>query len=43
MAAKILKKPLNVNLEIEVNPITTIAPDMGYDEFHRHIFDMYKN
>ncbi len=43
MAAKILKKPLNVNLEIEVNPIKTIAPDMGYDEFHRHIFDMYKN
>lgn len=42
MAAKILNKPLNVNLEIKVNPITTIAPNMGYDEFHRYVFSLYK-
>jgi hypothetical protein len=42
MAAKILKKPLNINLEIKVNPIKTIAPHMGYDEFHRYIFNLYK-
>ena len=41
VAAKILKKPLNVNLEIKVNPITTIAPDMGYDEFHRYIYNRF--
>ena len=42
MAAKILNKPLNINLEIKVNPIKTIAPHMGYDEFHRYIFNLYK-
>jgi len=42
MAAKILKKPLNINLEIKVNPIKTIAPHIGYDEFHRYIFNLYK-
>ena len=42
MAAKILNKPLNINLEIKVNPIKTIAPNMGYDEFHRYIFNLYK-
>lgn len=42
MAAKILNKPLNINLEIKINPIKTIAPNMGYDEFHRYIFNLYK-
>lgn len=42
MAAKILNKPLNVNLKIKVNPIKTIAPNMGYDEFHRYIFKSFK-
>jgi len=42
MAAKILNKPLNVNLEIKVNPIKTIAPNMGYDDFHRYIFKSFK-
>ena len=42
MAAKLLDKPLNVNLEINVNPIQTMAHDMGYDEFHRYIFNLYK-
>lgn len=40
-AAKILNKPLNVNLEIKVNPIKTIASNMSYDEFHRYIFKLY--
>jgi hypothetical protein len=43
MAAKILNKPLNVNLDIEVNPIKIIAPNMGYDEFHRYIFKSFKS
>ena len=43
VAAKILNKPLNVNLEIKVNPIKVIAPTMGYDDFHRYIFNLYKN
>ena len=43
MAAKILNKPLNVNLEMKINPIKTIAPNMGYDEFHRFIFKSLKN
>jgi len=38
LAAKILNKQLNVNLEIKLNPIKVIAPTMGYDEFHRYIF-----
>lgn len=42
MAAKILNKPLKVNLDIKVNPITILAPNMGYDEFHRYIFNLYK-
>lgn len=43
MAAKILNKPLNVNLKIKVNPIKTIAPNMGYDEFHRCVFKLFKS
>lgn len=42
-AAKTLKRPLNVNLEIKINPIKEIAPNLSYDEFHRHIFDLYGN
>ena len=42
VAAKILNKLLNVNLEIKVNPIKVIAPNMGYDEFHRYIFNLYR-
>lgn len=37
-AAKILDKPLNVNLEIKINPITKLAPGLGYDDFHRCVF-----
>ena len=43
MASKILNKNLNVNLEIKVNPITTINPNLGYDDFHRYIFKIFKN
>lgn len=42
-AAKILKKPLNVNLEIKVNPIVKMAPELGYDDFHRCVFAQVKN
>jgi hypothetical protein len=41
-AAKILKKMLNVNLEIKNNPITELAPKLSYDEFHRCIFNKVK-
>jgi len=37
-AAKILNKPLNVNLEIKSNPLKKLAPDVGYDDFHRNIW-----
>jgi hypothetical protein len=37
-----LAKDNNVNLEIKVNPIKTIAPNMGYDDFHRYIFKSFK-
>jgi len=39
MAAKILGKPLNMNLEIRTSPIMTIAPNMSYDDFHRYVFN----
>lgn len=39
VAAKILNKPLNVNLEIKTNPITIIAPKLGYDDVMRCIFN----
>lgn len=41
MAAKILKKPLKVNLEIKVNPITKLS-NLGYDDFHRCLFKTIK-
>lgn len=37
-AAKILKKPLNVNLSIEMNPIKVLAPNLGYDEFNCMVY-----
>lgn len=40
-AAKILNKPLNVSVKIEVNPITTISKDLGYDELHRLLYDRF--
>lgn len=43
VAAKILKKPLKVNLEIKSNPIKYLAPDLGYDDFHRCIFEQVKD
>jgi hypothetical protein len=42
-AAKILGKPLNVNLEIKMNPIIKLAPDLEYDDFHRCVFQQVKN
>jgi len=41
-AAKILNKPLNVNLEIKTNPIVKLAPSLSYDDFHRCIFNQIK-
>jgi hypothetical protein len=40
-AAKILNKPLRVNLEIKANPISKLS-ELGYDEFHRDFFDRNK-
>jgi hypothetical protein len=41
-AAMILKKPLNVNLEIHQNPILSLGiPD--YDQYHRCVFNKIKN
>lgn len=43
-AAKILGKNLNVNLEINMNPIKKISPtNYDYDNFHRCIFMQVKN
>lgn len=42
-AAKILNKPLNVNLEIKMNPIKKLAPKLSYDDFHRCLFNQIKN
>ena len=42
MAAKILNKPLNIELEIKINPIKTISTNLGYDELHRYIFKKFK-
>ena len=41
-AAKILSKPLNVNLEIKANPIIPLS-NSGYDQFHRETFDKTKS
>ena len=42
-AAKILKQPLNINLDIRMNPIITLTPKLGYDDFHRCLFKQIKN
>ena len=41
-AAKILRKSLNVNLEIKMNPIIKLTPNLDYDRFHRAAFTIYK-
>ena len=41
-AAKILKKPLNVNLEIKQNPILSLSSNLSYDDFHRCAFSIFK-
>jgi len=41
-AAKILGKPLNVELEMKVNPIEKLTPGIGYDNFHRCLFKQVK-
>lgn len=42
-AAATLKQPLNVNLEIKDNPIKKLGGGMGYDEFHKCVFNQVKN
>lgn len=42
-AAKILNRPLNINLEIKANPITKLGGNLGYDEFHRCIWKQVHN
>ena len=42
-AAKVLNKPLNVELTIKVNPIITLGQGLSYDNFHRCIFNQVKN
>ena len=41
VAAKTLKKPLNVKLEIRNNPFKLLKTD--YDSFHKMFFEKYKN
>jgi hypothetical protein len=43
VAAKILKKNLNVNLEIKTNPIIKLTKGLGYDDFTRCAFNQIKN
>jgi len=42
LAAKILDKKLNINLEINSNPIKELS-DLSYDGYHRCIFNQIKN
>jgi hypothetical protein len=42
-AAKILNKALNVKLEIKDNPIKLMGKGMGYDNFHKCIFNRVHN
>jgi len=42
-AARILNKPLNINLEIKANPILKLGNGLGYDEFHRCIWKQAHN
>ena len=38
-AAKILGKPLNVNLEIKVNPFKVLGLGLSYDNYHRCLYN----
>lgn len=38
-AAKILGKPLNVELEIKVNPFKVIGKGLSYDDYHRCLYN----
>lgn len=43
-AAKTLNKPLNVSLTIKQNPIIKLTGNkMGYDDYHRCLFNQVKN
>lgn len=42
MAAKILKKPLKVNLTINDQPGKKLFKGLGYDEYNRQVFDLIK-
>lgn len=42
-AAKVLKKPLKINLEIKDNPIKKLSQNLSYDDFHRCIFRQVEN
>lgn len=42
-AAKILNKPLNINLTIKNNPIIILGSNLSYDDFHRCIFNQINN
>jgi hypothetical protein len=42
-AAKILKRPLNINLEIKQNPILSLSNNLSYDDFHRCAFKSFKD
>ena len=42
-AAQILNQPLNIQLEINSNPIVKLAPNLSYDDFHRVAFERIKN
>ena len=37
-AAKILGKPLNVDLDIVMNPIKVLSKGLGYDDYHRCLY-----
>jgi hypothetical protein len=37
-AAKVLNKPLKINLEIKANPVIKLGGDLGYDNYHRCIW-----
>jgi hypothetical protein len=41
-AAKMLNKPLNVNLQIKQNPIVKLS-NLSYDDFHRCLFKQVKS
>tara|TARA_R110000868_G_scaffold29601_4_gene110143 strand:+ start:3896 stop:4465 length:570 start_codon:yes stop_codon:yes gene_type:complete len=42
-AAKILNKPLNVSLEIKVNPISILSNGLGYDDYHKCLYRQIHN